>query len=81
MLTCGQGTIKKSLKEDIMGNLEAYIISLKIALERTEGLKNALKEFNQNAKTLERLAKAIEKQNELKERELELVKSNTLKLK
>ena len=62
-----------------MGNLEAYIISLKIALERTEGLKNALKEFNQNAKTLERLAKAIE--NELKERELELVKSNTLKLK
>ena len=24
-----------------MGNLEAYIISLKIALERTEGLKNA----------------------------------------
>lgn len=64
-----------------MSNLEAYIISLKIALERTEGLKNALKEFNQNAKTLERLAKAIEKQNELKERELELVKSNTLKLK
>lgn len=64
-----------------MGNLETYIISLKIALERTEGLKNALKEFNQNAKTLERLANAIEKQNELKERELELVKSNTLKLK
>ncbi len=50
-------------------------------LERTEGLKNAIREFNQNVKTLERLAKAIEKQNELKERKLELAESNTLKLK
>lgn len=53
-----------------MGNLEAYIISLKIALERTEGLKNALKEFNQNAKTLERLAKAIENKTNLKKENL-----------
>ena len=57
------------------------MIALKNALRDTEGLKIALKEFNKNAKTLERLAEAIEKQNELKERELELVKSNTLKLK
>ena len=35
-----------------MGNLEAYIICLKIPLERTEGLKNALKEFNDNAKKI-----------------------------
>lgn len=62
-------------------NLEGYIISLKNSLDRTEGLKKALIEFNQNAKTLERLALAIEKQNELKEKELELLESKTLKLK
>mgnify|MGYP004514584307 CR=1 FL=1 len=44
-----------------------------IALKNTDGLKYALKEFNENAKTLERLALAIEKQNELKERELRLL--------
>ena len=49
------------------------MIALKNALRDTEGLKIALKEFNKNAKTLERLAEAIEKQNELKERELALL--------
>ena len=60
------------------------MIALKNALRDTEGLKIALKEFNKNAKTLERLAEAIEKQNELKERELALLErqegmSRTLK--
>lgn len=49
------------------------MIALKNALRDTEGLKIALKEFNKNAKTLERLAEAIEKQNELKESELALL--------
>ena len=49
------------------------MIALKNALRDTEGLKIALKEFNKNAITLERLAEAIEKQNELKERELALL--------
>lgn len=44
--------------------------ALTIALKNTDGLKYALKEFNENVKTLDRLASAIEKQNELKEREL-----------
>lgn len=47
--------------------------ALTIALKNTDGLKYALKEFNENVKTLERLALAIEKQNELKERELRLL--------
>lgn len=47
--------------------------ALTIALKNTDGLKYALKEFNENVKTLERLASAIEKQNELKERELRLL--------
>ena len=49
------------------------MIALKNALRDTEGLKYAIKEFNNNVKTLERLAQAIEKQNELKERELALL--------
>ncbi|MDY6071661.1 MAG: hypothetical protein SPI44_02145 [Bacilli bacterium] len=49
------------------------MIALKNALRETDGLKYAIKEFNKNAKTLERLAQAIEKQNELKERELALL--------
>ena len=47
--------------------------ALTIALKNTDGLKYALKEFNENVKTLDRLASAIEKQNELKERELRLL--------
>lgn len=49
------------------------MIALKNALRETDGLKYAIKEFNKNAKTLERLAQVIEKQNELKERELALL--------
>ena len=49
------------------------MIALKNALRETDGLKYAIKEFNKNAKTWERLAQAIEKQNELKERELALL--------
>lgn len=49
------------------------MIALKNALKNTDGLKYAIKELNQNIKTIERLAAAIEKQNELKERELELL--------
>lgn len=47
--------------------------ALTIALKNTDGLKYAIREFNENAKTLDRLASAIEKQNELKERELRLL--------
>lgn len=47
--------------------------ALTIALKNTDGLKYAIREFNENAKTLDRLALAIEKQNELKERELRLL--------
>lgn len=49
------------------------MIALKNALKNTDGLKYAIKELNQNIKTIERLAAAIERQNELKERELELL--------
>lgn len=60
------------------------MIALKNALRDTERLKIAIKEFNRNIKTFERLAEAIEKQNELKERELVLLEkqegmSRTLK--
>lgn len=47
--------------------------ALTIALKNTDGLKYAMKEFNENAEILERLTLAIEKQNELKERELRLL--------
>ncbi len=47
--------------------------ALTIALKNTDGLKYAIREFNENAKILDRLASAIEKQNELKERELRLL--------
>ena len=47
--------------------------ALTIALKNTDGLKYAIREFNENTKTLDRLASAIEKQNELKERELRLL--------
>lgn len=50
--------------------------ALTIALKNTDGLKYALKEFNENAKTLDRLALAIEKQNELKERELNILEND-----
>lgn len=49
------------------------MIALINALKNTDGLKYAIKELNDNIKTIERLAAAIEKQNELKERELELL--------
>lgn len=49
------------------------MIALRNALKNTDGLKYAIKELNDNIKTIERLAAAIEKQNELKERELELL--------
>lgn len=49
------------------------MIALRNALKNTDGLKYAIKELNNNIKTIERLAAAIEKQNELKERELELL--------
>ncbi len=49
------------------------MIALKNALRETEGLKYAIKELNKNIKTIERLAEAIEKQNELKERELAIL--------
>ena len=61
-----KGGIDMSYETDCM-------IALKNALRETDGLKYAIKEFNKNAKTLERLAQAIEKQNELKERELALL--------
>lgn len=47
--------------------------SLSYALRDADGLKNALKNFNSNIGVLERLAIAIEKQNELKELELQLL--------
>lgn len=49
------------------------MMALTIALKNTEGLKIAIKELNGNMKTINRLAEAIEKQNELKERELRLL--------
>ena len=49
------------------------MIALKNALRETDGLKYAIKELNKNIKTYERLAEAIEKQNELKERELAIL--------
>lgn len=49
------------------------MMALTIALKNTEGLKYAIKELNSNMKTINRLAEAIEKQNELKERELRLL--------
>ncbi len=46
---------------------------LRVALKNTDGLKIELKKFNSNVEVFERLAKAIEKQNELKERELQVL--------
>lgn len=46
---------------------------LRVALKNTDGLKMELKKFNSNVEVFERLAKAIEKQNELKERELQVL--------
>lgn len=52
-----------SYSDDMMRNLTA-------ALRDADGLKQALKDFNKNIGTFERLAAAIERQNELKELEL-----------
>lgn len=54
-----------SYTDDMMQNLS-------FALRNTEGLKQQLNFFNQNAPIFERLAIAIEKQNELKEIELRM---------
>ena len=56
-----------SYTADAMNNLAR-------ALRDTEGLKYSIKKFNNNIEVLERLAKAIERQNELKEIELGLEK-------
>ena len=68
---------KQTTRNDLYDEGETLVqgvtVRLKNALRETDGLKYAIKEFNKNAKTLERLAQAIEKQNELKERELALL--------
>lgn len=61
-------------------NLE-HIISLKNSLDRVMTLKKSIDELNKYAMNIDRLTKAIEKYNELKERELDLLESNNLKLK
>lgn len=53
-----------SYSDDVMMNLVR-------SLKRSSELKDALNDFNKNAAILERLAIAIEKQNELKELELQ----------
>ena len=47
------------------------IDSLRIQLKKFEGINEELKKFNDSVDVFERLAKAIEKQNELKEQEIE----------
>lgn len=44
--------------------------ALRIQLREFRGLVKAVEEFNKNVYVFERLASAIEKQNELKEQEL-----------
>lgn len=53
-----------SYSDDVMMNLVR-------SLKKSSELKDALNDFNKNAAILERLAIAIEKQNELKELELQ----------
>ena len=45
--------------------------SLRIQLRKFEGLKEEVKRFNDNIDVFERIALALEKQNELKEQELQ----------
>lgn len=56
-----------------MGYSEDVMRSLTIALRDSDSLRMALREFNSNIDVFERLTEAIEKQNELKEMELQLL--------
>lgn len=49
------------------------MMSLSNSLRSVKGLQLAIEELNENIEVLERLAQAIEEQNELKRQELEII--------
>lgn len=49
------------------------MMSLSNSLRSVKGLQLAIEELNENIDVLERLAQAIEEQNELKRQELEII--------
>lgn len=56
-----------------MGYTEDRMQDLVYALKRTDGLKNSLKEFNDNIQVFRELLIAIQEQNELKRIEIGLM--------
>ena len=59
-----------------MSYTDEQIQNLAIAIKQLKPLINSLNEFNDNINVIERLADAIERSNELKERELGITSSN-----
>jgi hypothetical protein len=59
---------------------DEVMIGLRNALRDTKGLKEEIRSLNSNIEVLERLASAIERQNELKEIELNIVSENKAKV-
>ena len=49
------------------------MMNLSNSLRSVKGLQLAIEELNENIEVLERLAQAIEEQNELKRQELEII--------
>lgn len=63
-----------------MSYTDEVMIGLRNALRDTKGLKEELKILNNNIDVFERLASAIERQNELKETELKIMTENKAKV-
>ena len=63
-----------------MSYTDEVMIGLRNALRDTKGLKEEIRALNSNIEVFERLASAIERQNELKEIELNIVSENKAKV-
>ena len=63
-----------------MSYTDDVMIGLRNALRDTKGLKEELRLLNSNIEVFERLASAIERQNELKEVELKMMAENKAKV-
>lgn len=63
-----------------MSYTDEVMIGLRNALRDTKGLKEELKILNNNIDVFEKLASAIERQNELKETELKIMTENKAKV-
>ena len=56
------------------------MMSLSNSLRSVKGLQLAIEELNENIEVLERLAQAIEEQNELKRQELEIISKERISI-